>query len=336
MLYDQALLCLAYTEAFAVAGEEIFGRTAGEIIAYIRRDMTDPAGGFYTAEDADSDGREGRFYLWTTQEIEAVLGKEDALLFSEAYGLEDEGNFVEEATGRRTGENILHRLEAPDRLPAAPETTADRREEKLATAREKLFAIRSRRIRPLRDDKILTDWNGLMIAALARAAQVFAEPVYFAAARRAVSFIQERLMDADGRLRHRWRDGEALEVSFLDDYAYLCWGLLNCYDYAGDPEFLAQAQRLQRILDLHFRDEKQGGYYLTPDTRHDVPLRSQESYDGAIPAGNSVVFGNLRRLHRLTGEAAYAVAADRLESAFSTPITAVPSAHAMFMTALVE
>jgi len=334
MLYDQALLCLAYTEAWATTGEEIFRRTAMEIITYVLRDMTDPAGGFYTAEDADSEGEEGKFYLWTVKEIESVLGKEEAALFSEAYGLEEEGNFVEEATGRRTGENILHRLEAA-RATTGRELPADHREERLAKAREKLFAVRSGRIRPTRDDKILTDWNGLMIAALARAAAVFSAPAYYDAARRAVDFVWERMVRTDGALGHRWRDGEALAVSFLDDYAFLSWGLLNCFDYTGDPLFLERVRGLQGFLDTHFRDERQGGYYLTPDSRNDVPLRAQEHYDGAIPAGNSVIFDNLLRLHRLTGEEDYAAGAEMLGRAFSTPIAAAPSAHTMFMTAIV-
>ncbi len=334
MLYDQALLCLAYTEAFAITGEEIFGRTAREIITYVLRDMTDPAGGFYTAEDADSDGEEGKFYLWTVKEIESVLGREEAALFSEAYGLEEEGNFVVEATGRRTGENILHRLETAG-ATTGRESPAGHREEKLAQAREMLFAVRSGRIRPTRDDKILTDWNGLMIAALARAAVVFSAPAYYEAARRAVDFLWDRLARADGALGHRWRDGEALAVSFLDDYAFLSWGLLNCFDYTGDPLFLERIRGLQRFLDTHFRDERQGGYYLTPYSRNDVPLRTQEHYDGAIPAGNSIVYHNLLRLHRLTGDDAYAAGAERLGRAFFQPITAVPSAHTMFMLAMV-
>jgi len=335
MLYDQALLCLAYTEAFAITGEEIFGGTAREIITYVLRDMTDPAGGFYTAEDADSEGKEGKFYRWTVKEIESVLGKEDAALFGEAYGLEEEGNFVEEATGRRTGENILHRLEAASRLTPAWGAPEDLLEGRLGRAREKLFAARERRVRPFRDDKILTDWNGLMIAALARAAAVFSEPAYFGPARRAVDFIWDRLAGGNGALSHRWRDEEALAVSFLDDYAFLSWGLLNCFEYAGDPLFLERVRILQQFLDAHFRDERQGGYYLTPDTQNDVPLRIQEHYDGAIPAGNSVVLRNLLHLHRLTGEWNYAFSAEMLGRAFSTPIRAVPSAHAMFMTALI-
>jgi len=174
-----------------------------------------------------------------------------------------------------------------------------------------------------------------MIAALARAAAVFSAPAYYDAARRAVDFVWERMVRTDGALGHRWRDGEALAVSFLDDYAFLSWGLLNCFDYTGDPLFLERVRGLQGFLDTHFRDERQGGYYLTPDSRNDVPLRAQEHYDGAIPAGNSVIFDNLLRLHRLTGEEDYAAGAEMLGRAFSTPIAAAPSAHTMFMTAIV-
>jgi len=334
MLYDQALLCLAYTEAFQATGEAAFGRTAREIITYILRDMTTPEGGFYCAEDADSEGKEGKFYLWTEEEIENIIGKNEAELFVEAYGLEEEGNFVEEATGRRTGENILHRLEATARLTSAWGITENALEDKLAKARERLFAVRERRIRPHRDDKILTDWNGLMIAALAKGAAVFAEPAYFEAARRAYLFIEEHLRDAVGRLRHRWREGEASAEAFADDYAFLVWGLLECHDYSGDASFLAAARSLQEILDCHFWDERQGGYFMSADDQRDIPIRPKESFDGAIPSGNSVAFYNLIRLHRLSGEEAYATRAEKLGQAFSTIISRSASSHTMFMIAL--
>jgi uncharacterized protein YyaL (SSP411 family) len=334
MLYDQALLCLAYTEAFHVTGEAVFGQTAREIITYILRDMTAPEGGFYCAEDADSEGREGKFYLWTEEEIENILEKDEAELFAETYGLEKEGNFVEEATGRRTGENILHRLEAAVRIAAARGIGESDLEDKLAKTRERLFDVRERRVHPGKDDKILTDWNGLMIAALARGAAVFKKPAYFEAACRAYLFIEKNLRDSDGRLRHRWRDGEAPDRAFAEDYAFLIWGLLECYDYSGDASFLAAARSLQDILDRRFWDEKQGGYFMSADDQTDIPVRPKESFDGAIPSGNSVAFYNLIRLHRLTGEEAYAARAGKLGRAFSGLIDRSPSSHAMFMIAL--
>lgn len=334
MLYDQALLCQAYAEAFQITGEKVFDETAREIITYVLRDMTAPEGGFYCAEDADSEGKEGKFYLWTEEEIENILGKEEAELFVDTYGLEKEGNFVEEATGIRTGENILHRLEAAARIASRLGIGENVLEDKLSKARERLFAARERRVHPGKDDKILTDWNGLMIAALARGAAVFAEPAYFEAARRAYLFIEKNLRDSDGRLRHRWRDGEASARSFADDYAFLIWGLIECHDYSGDSSYLAAARSLQDILDCRFWDEKQGGYFMSADDQTDVPIRPKESYDGAIPSGNSVAFYNLIRLHRLTGENAYATRAGKLGRAFSPVISQIPSAHTMFMIAL--
>jgi uncharacterized protein len=334
MLYDQALLCLAYTEAFHITGEAVFGRTAREIIAYILRDMTAPEGGFYCAEDADSEGKEGKFYLWTEEEVENILGKEAAELIVEVYGLEREGNFVAEATGRRTGENILHRLEAAASLTSVRGITEKALEARLAEGRERLFAARERRVHPRKDDKILTDWNGLMIAALARAAAVFAEPSYYEAARRAYLFIGKKLSGSDGSLRHRWRDGEATARAFADDYAFLIWGLLECYDYSGDASFLGAARSLQAALDRRFSDETQGGYFMNADDQTDIPIRPKESFDGAIPSGNSVAFYNLIRLHRLTGEEAYAGRAGKLGRAFARLIDRNPSSHAMFMIAL--
>ena len=334
MLYYQALLCQAYAEAFQITGEKVFDETAREIITYVLRDMTAPEGGFYCAEDADSEGKEGKFYLWTEEEIENILGKEEAELFVDTYGLEKEGNFVEEATGIRTGENILHRLEAAARIASRLGIGENVLEDKLSKARERLFAARERRVHPGKDDKILTDWNGLMIAALARGAAVFAEPAYFEAARRAYLFIEKNLRDSDGRLRHRWRDGEASARSFADDYDFLIWGLIECHDYSGDSSYLAAARSLQDILDCRFWDEKQGGYFISADDQADVPIRPKESYDGAIPSGNSVAFYNLIRLHRLTGENAYATRAGKLGRAFSPVISQIPSAHTMFMIAL--
>jgi uncharacterized protein YyaL (SSP411 family) len=334
MLYDQALLCLAYTEAFNITGEDVFGRTAREIISYVLRDMTAPEGGFHCAEDADSEGKEGKFYLWSEEEVENALGKEEAELVIETYGMEKEGNFIEEATGRRTGENILHRLETPARLISVRGLTEDALEDRLAKDRERLFTVREKRVRPGKDDKILTDWNGLMIAALARAASVFAEPSYYEAARRAYLFIEGHLKDSTGRLRHWWRDGEAPARAFADDYAFLIWGLLACHDYSGDASLLAAARSLQAILDERFWDEKGGGYFMSADDQSDIPIRPKEYFDGAIPSGNSVAFYNLLRLHRLTGEDAYAARAGKLGRAFSRLIDRSPSSHAMFMTAL--
>jgi uncharacterized protein len=333
MLYDQALLCLAYTEAFHITGEPVFGRTSREIIAYILREMTAPEGGFYCAEDADSEGKEGKFYLWTEEEVENILGKEAAELIVEVYGLEREGNFVAEATGRRTGENILHRLEAAS-LTSVRGITEKALEARLAEGRECLFAARERRVHPRKDDKILTDWNGLMIAALARAAAVFAEPSYYEAARRAYLFIGKELSGSDGSLRHRWRDGEATARAFADDYAFLIWGLIECYDYSGDASFLGAARSLQAALERRFSDETQGGYFMNADDHTDIPIRPKESFDGAIPSGNGVAFYNLIRLHRLTGEEAYAGRAGKLGRAFARLIDRNPSSHTMFMIAL--
>jgi len=331
MLYDQALLCLAYTEAWATTGEEIFRRTAMEIITYVLRDMTDPAGGFYTAEDADSEGEEGKFYLWTVKEIESVLGKEEAALFSEAYGLEEEGNFVEEATGRRTGENILHRLEAA-RATTGRELPADHREERLAKAREKLFAVRSGRIRPTRDDKILTDWNGLMIAALARAGWALREPKYVEAARIAADMVLTTMRSKEGGLLHM--AGTPGVPGFLDDHAFMAWGLLELFQADQDPRWLKTSIDMVRAMLERFWDEEEGGFFQTDHMSSDVLHRHKEVYDGALPSGNSVALQVLLTLNRITEDEGLKRRADRLITAFSGSIFRSPENFSHFLCAL--
>jgi len=323
MLYDQALLALAYTEAFQATGQAVYERTAREILTYVLRDMTAPAGGFYSAEDADTAGEEGAFYLWTAEELRQALEPEEAELLIRVYAIQDGGK-----------PQILHCPSSFPELSTALGIPEGELSEQLEYARQKLFLQRRKRVRPLRDDKILTDWNGLMIAAMARAASVFDDPTYIQAVREAVSFILEKLCDSRGRLLHRWRDGEAAMPASLDDYAFLIWGLIEAYEATFEADLLQSALSLSEELTAHFWDNASGGYYYTPDDGEPLLLRQKESYDSAIPCGNAVAMLNLLRLARLTGRGELEERAVSTGQAFADPIRSVPAAHTQFMVAL--
>src|SRR2546428_3180780 len=321
MLYDQAMLTMAYTEAYQATHKPELRRTAEQVFEYVLRDMRGPTGGFYSAEDADSEGKEGKFYLWTEAEIRAVAAP-DADLVIETYGVRKGGNFT--SVEGDIHANVLHLANPP---------ATDEEQRRLETARKKLFAVREQRVHPPKDDKILTDWNGLMIAALAAAAQGFDRPDYDAAARRAADFLLTRMRAKGGRLLHRFRDGEAAIPGKLDDYAFLTWGLLNLYESSFDIRYLQAAIDLQRTGMQHFADPN-GGFFLTADDAEQLLTRPKESYDGAIPSGNSAELLDLVRIGRMTGDPVYESAADKLLRAFSGDVTAAPSGHTALLSGL--
>jgi len=335
MLYDQALLAMAYIEAYqATDGTAEYEQTAREIFSYALRDMMDTEGGFYSAEDADSEGQEGRFYLWQQDEVEEILSREEAELIATVFNMKKQGNFTEEATGGETGKNILF-LNKP--LAAIASDLAIPLEElgkRVEAARGKLFAARAKRMHPHKDDKILTDWNGLMIAALAKGAQVFSEPLYADVARRSADFILARMVDARGRLCHRYREGEAAIGAFLDDYAFLTWGLIELYETTFESSYLQRALDLNAETLKHFWDGKAGGFYFTADDTDKVLVRRKEIYDGAVPSGNAAAMLNLLRLARLTGRQKYEDKAAALSRAFSNAVMQSPGAHTQLMIAL--
>jgi uncharacterized protein YyaL (SSP411 family) len=334
MLYDQALLSMAYIELYQVTGEEEYERTVREVFTYVLRDMTSPQGGFYSAEDADSEGEEGKFYTWTEKEIKEVLNKEEADLIIDVFNAEKGGNFNEEATGKGTGSNILHLKRSIPEIASQLKISKEDLEKRLDSAREKLFVAREKRIHPHKDDKILTDWNGLMIAALAKGAQVFNEPSYVEAAKRALDFILKNLRKPDGRLLHRYRDGQAAISAHVDDYAFLIWGLLELYETTFDINYLQTAIDLNRDFITHFWDDQNGGFYFTANDGEDLIIRQKEVYDGAIPSGNSVAMLNLLRLNRIAANADFEEKAQKIVRAFSKNVKEFPSAHTQLMVAL--
>ena len=333
MLYDQAMLMLAYAESIEAKPGHGRETVLREIAEYVLRDLTSPDGAFYSAEDADSEGEEGKFYVWSLDEVQEVLGEDGARLASAAWNLEAAGNYRDEATGETTGLNIPHMTGPPGAWAADRGNPTDEPTNLLDEARTVLFARRELRERPLLDDKVLTDWNGLMIAALARAGRVLSEPGLVAAARRSADFLHRR-MRSDGDLLHRYRDGEAALEANLDDYAFLAWGETELYQATLDPEHLARAIRLTDAMVERFLDTERGGFFFSPAGKTDLIVRQREVYDGAIPSGNSVALFNLVRLARLTGRPDYEKLASDASSAFSRQVASQPAAFTFFLAAL--
>jgi uncharacterized protein YyaL (SSP411 family) len=334
MLYDQAMLARAYTEAYQATGNPRHMEVAKDIFRYVLRDMTSPQGGFFSAEDADSEGIEGKFYVWAFDELIEVLGEEKGPRFARVYGAKPEGNFHDEASGESTEENILH-LKAPLTVAAKEAGMLfGTLEKELEQARAKLFEVRKRRIPPLKDDKVLTDWNGLMIGAFAEAARAFDEPAYLRAATKAADFVLKTLRRKDGRLLHRYRDGEAAIPAHLEDYAYLIDGLTRLYEAGFDTRYLEAAQGLARDMIRLFSDEKRGGFYMSGSDAEILITRTMDLYDGARPSGNSVAMLALLRLGRLTADTALEEQADRSLKAFSARMAQGAHAFPYALTAV--
>ncbi|MCH7859197.1 MAG: thioredoxin domain-containing protein [Candidatus Marinimicrobia bacterium] len=324
MLYDQAMLALAYTAAYQATGKAAYARTVDEIFTYVLRDMTSSEGGFYSAEDADSEGEEGKFYLWTHDEIRQILSSDDTEFVMASLNVARGGNFRDGVTGKNEGSNILH-LTAPLGEPD---------QQRWDLLREQLFTVREKRVHPGKDDKILTDWNGLMIAALARAGQALDRPDYIAAAEKAVTFILGTLRDDRGRLLHRYRNGQAGITGHLDDYAFIVWGLLELYEATFKTDYLETALALNAIMLDQFWDDEGGGFFFTADDGEALLVRHKDIYDGAIPSGNSVAAMNLLRLGRMTVNPALEERAAALGRAFSSLVNRSPTGFAQLLSAV--
>jgi uncharacterized protein YyaL (SSP411 family) len=323
MLYDQALLAEVYAEAFAATGMPDLKGTAMEVVEYVLRDLTSPEGGFFTAEDADSEGEEGKFYLWSRDELDEVLGSGEAEFAARVFGVSAEGNFAEPGRSK-DGRNILHTRLTSEAAPAGPA---------VERIRHRLFLAREKRPRPFKDTKILADWNGLMIAALAAAFKVTGKDRYLRAARKATDFILGKMRAPDGRLLHVFADGEARIPAFLDDYAFMTKGLVGLYGAGFDPVHLEKAVEIaNQAIDL-FWDEREGGFFYAGFDPA-IPLRVKEIYDGAVPSGNSVMLTNLLRLARLTGRQDFEERASRLTEAFSADVGGRPRLYPEFLQGL--
>ncbi len=326
MLYDNALLMRTYTEAFQATGDLLFRKIVAETATYAIREMLQPGGGFYATQDADSEGEEGRFFVWTPDQIRDILGEEKGRLFSRYYGVEEGGNFEH-------GTSVLHvdvDLEPlADHLEIAPDALRTIVDE----GRRTLFDRREKRIRPGRDEKIMTDWNGLMIGSLARASRVFGVPSWLDAATDSMRFILDALCEND-RLLHTFKDGRARFNGYLDDYAFTVAALLDLYEATFDPVWFVRAKTLMDTTIERFWDPKEGGFFFTSDDHETLIVRSKNPYDNAIPSGNAVSVQNLLRLAAFTGKNEYRDRAGQTLSLFTDYMGAAPGGFGQLLCGL--
>ena len=331
MLYDQALIAQTYLETYQVTQDPFYAQTAQDIFTYVLRDMTSVEGAFYSAEDADSEGEEGKFYVWQLDEFQQVLDGEQAAPWEKIFNLQPEGNFADEATRQKTGANILHLqrdlTQWAAELNMAPQDLIAQWDH----IRQKLYAHRTKRIHPLKDDKILVDWNGLMIAALSQGARILNKPDYAQAAERSAQFVLARMQAENGRLYHRFREGELAVEAQAADYAFLIHGLLNLYQATFNLSYAEKAVALQEKMLADFWDHDGGGFYSTANEGEALPVRPKELYDGAMPSANSVSLLNLLWLSRLTGDPKWDDKARKQLRAFAGSVKAQPTAFTYFL-----
>ncbi|MBE7500706.1 MAG: thioredoxin domain-containing protein [Verrucomicrobiales bacterium] len=319
MLYDNAQLVQLYLDAYLVSRDPRHAATVHDIVRYVLRDLTHPDGGFFSAEDADSEGKEGRFYCWTRTELQTLLAPAEFGVATRYFGVTEQGNFLDHSDpDPLPGQNVLHVAQ-----PAlAPDEAA-----LLESARVKMLAARAQRVRPHLDDKVLASWNGLMLGALARAAVVLDEPAYLAAARRNLAFLQQKLWDAPSRtLYHRWRDGARDSVQLLEAYAFLLSGTLDLYSATLEPDHLDFARQLAEAMIARFYDPAHGGFWQAPTDSPDLILQVKEDYDGAEPSGNSVAVLGLLKLADITGRLEFREPAEQTLRLFAARLNDLPQA----------
>lgn len=293
MLYDNALLVPAYLEAYQATGEERFANTVRETLDYVLREMTQPEGGFYSTQDADSEGEEGKFFVWTAAEIEEHLGKDRAEIFNACYDVQPGGNWE--------GKTILNLPRPIAESARILERDEAELQDFLAKCRAELFAVRKDRIAPGRDDKVLVSWNGLMMTAMAMAAQVLGEERYADAAQKAADFVLNSMRDEQGHLLHSYKDGQARFNAYLDDYACFLDGLAEVYQTTFETRYLESALELSEHLVSRFADAENGGFYYTATDHEELIVRQKDSQDNATPSGNAMAATALLKLSRLCG-----------------------------------
>jgi len=323
MLYDQALLIQSYIEAFQVTGQQEFLDTVRSTIEYVHRELHTSEGAYCTGEDADSEGEEGKYYVWDLEEINQVLQPEDAQCAVDLFNLHGKGNYLDESTRQRSGKNILYlSMEA---------SFADR--DTLIRISDRLLEHRSHRIRPLLDDKILTDWNGLMITALTRAGMVLDNQGWIDHAQTCMQFIETHLMPQSGRLLHRWRNGEDGISGLLDDYAFIIEGCLTLYEATYDEHYSRLAQELTATVRSEFISDE-GDFYMAPQGGESLLLRPKQQFDSAIPSGNAIMTKNLLRLSRMIGDSDLEDAGHRTLSVYTKGLLNYPLGFCAMLSAL--
>ncbi len=343
MLYDQAQMVVSLIEAHQITAETFFADVAREVLDYVLRDLTDPDGGFYSAQDADSavthehpqEKEEGAFYLWTREEVVAALGEQEATVFIDLFGISEAGNAISDPTGELGHRNVLYRALTAEQAARRFDRSPDEIEAIRDRGMEALRRLRRERPRPHLDDKVITAWNGLMISAFARAGAVLGERRYTAAAARAATFVETRLFDPQaGRLWRRYRDGEARHPAQLEDYALLVQGLLDLWEGSFDPRWLKWAIALTETQRSLFADASGGGFFDTSGEDASVILRTREVHDGAEPSGNAVAASNLFRLAALLDRPEWKAAAERTIGAVERLLVASPISMPQMMATI--
>ncbi|MDZ7401131.1 MAG: thioredoxin domain-containing protein [candidate division KSB1 bacterium] len=325
MLYDNALLAITYLEAYQLTRNVDYKETASATLDYVLREMTSPEGGFYSSQDADSEGEEGKFYVWHKSDIEAILGKEDAKLFCDIYDVSDHGNWE--------GKNILHLRRSLEGAAREYGISLSVLKDRLAKARWQLFAVRSQRVPPATDDKILTDWNSLMISACCKGYQILGDPKYLTAAQKAVDFLLEKLY-IDRRILKTYRNGKSHLNGYLSDYAFMVAALIDLYESNFEWKYLSQAIEINEIMLQKFWDEQSGGFYFTPDDHERLIVRTRNAHDNAVPAGNSVAVHNLLKLSQFTGDFKLKQQAERTLKLFASQMQRSPSGFSVLLCSL--
>jgi uncharacterized protein len=329
MLYDNAQLARVYLHAYQATGNAFYRRVCEETLDYVLREMTSPEGGFYSTQDADSEGEEGKFFLWTPEEVRTLLGEDEARIFGAYFDVTERGNFE--------GKNILHTPTPPDVVAHTVGISEERLQAVVARGKRVLFAARERRVKPARDDKILTSWNGLMLRAFAETAAALERDDYREAAVRNAEFVLTRLcVTADGewRLLRTYKDGRAKLNGYLEDYAFYADGLLALYEATFDPRWFDAAQKLVETMVAQFADEQGGGFFDTSADHEALLTRPKDLYDNATPSGNSVAADVLLKLAEFTAGASYRERAERLLAGLRDAMAQHPSAFGHLLCAL--
>jgi uncharacterized protein len=335
MLYDNALLVPAYLEAFQATGQPFYREIVEETLGYVTREMTSPEGPFYSTQDADSEGVEGKFYVWTRDEIEQILGPELAATFCDVYDVTAEGNWEDSHDHGGGPKNILHRTRTWEQDAKVMRVHEPELRQKMAEARRKLYEVRSRRVWPGRDEKVLTAWNGLMISAFALAAQALDRPHHAEAAVRAADFILTRMRSPDGRLFRTWSSGSNPKLNaYLEDYSFLIDSLVSLYETTFEPRWLRSALELADVMVAQFWDDAEGGFFFTGKSHEQLIARSKDPQDNATPSGNSMAVTGLLRLAKLTGRKDLLEKAEMTLKLFHGLMSRQPMAAAQMLIAL--
>ena len=327
MLYDQATLMIAYAEAWKKTGNELIKTTCYEILDYIDEQLTSDEGGLYSAEDADSEGEEGKFYVWTKAELKEILPEDSFTLFCDLFNIKEEGNFRDESTHELTGKNIPHLDQTVDEYADQKNLDSGTVQATVDESLQMLKKERAQRVRPQLDDKILTDWNGLMMAALASTGAIFEDNRFTEKAAEIGGFLEKNCIKSDYSLHHRYKDGEAEITGMADDYAFTVWGFIELFQTTFDPKYLKLAIELHQTFTKKFWDDEHGGFFFTPDDGEELLGRQKEIYDGAIPSSNSVAALNSFRLARMTGNTEWEDQTEQILNAFSKPIADTPAGY---------